>query len=97
MMDIGILLMLVRKRFILADVLNLPRWMSRTASCTGFESGRSSAGCCDSLSNGYSDSMTTAMARASNSQGDHSLQLSFSLLEWNLTGRISLPLIANTV
>ena len=73
--------MFVRNSFIRADVLILPFCMRCTAYCTGLKSGSSRIGCFDSLSSGYSISMVTAMARASNSQGDHSLQLSFSLLE----------------
>ena len=96
-METGILFMFVRKRFILADVLNLPCWMRRTASCTGLESGRSSTGCLDSLSSGYSVSMATAMARASSSHGDQSLQPGLSLQEWNRTGTSSPPLMAYTV
>ena len=77
----GILFMLVRNLFILAEALNLPCWISVTVSWTGLESGNRRIGFLASLSRGYSDSMATAMARASSLHGLHSLHPGLSLEE----------------
>ena len=94
---IGILLMLVRNLFILADALNFPCWMRETASWTGLESGSSRIGFFASLSRGYSVSMATAIASASSSHGLQSLHPGFSFEEWNHTGRSFFTLMAKIV
>ena len=93
----GILLILVRNLFILELALNFPLFMSAMASATGLESGSMMIGCLDSHSRGYSVSIAFARDNASTSHGDHLLQDSVSLDEWNLTGSSALSLTANSV
>ncbi len=93
----GILLMLVKNLFILELALNFPLFISAMASATGLESGSMMIGCLDSRSSGYSVSMAFASDSASTSHGDHLLQASVSLEEWNLTGSSALSLTANSV